>query len=86
MQFRVEKKGILHAGIGKVSFSEQALLENIRSFMVAVSDAKPEGYKGKYLMNVHLCSTMGPGVHVEITSVDPSSSKFMLHPTLLSGK
>lgn len=76
--FRVEKQGIVHAGIGKVSFSKEALLENIRSVMVAIVDAKPEGFKGKYIQKVHLSSTMGPGVHIDLPSVDPSSARFML--------
>jgi large subunit ribosomal protein L1 len=81
VQFRVEKAGIVQAGIGKLSFDREQLLENIRSFMVAVSDSKPEGLKGKYLLSVHLSSTMGPGIPVDISNVDPSSAKFMLDPT-----
>ena len=77
VQFRVEKKGIVHAGIGKLSFSNEALLENIRSFMIAVADAKPEGLKGVYINQVFLSSTMGPGILVELPSVDPNSAKFM---------
>ena len=82
VQFRVEKKGIIQAGIGKISFQTEALLENVRAFMVAVLDAKPEGYKGKYLLGVHLASTMGPGVPVELATVDPNNPKFMLDPSL----
>eukprot|EP01041_Mallomonas_annulata_P002514 gene2515-4892_t len=78
VQFRVEKHGIVQAGIGKVSFSKEALLENIRSLMVAIGDAKPEGFKGKFINTVHLSSTMGPGVPVEVSSADPTSPKFIL--------
>ena len=83
VQFRVEKKGIIQAGIGKVSFTPEALLDNIRSFMVAVSDVKPEGYKGKYLVAAYLSSTMGPGINIDLGTVDPSNPKFMLHPDLI---
>jgi large subunit ribosomal protein L1 len=69
VEFRVEKAGIIHAGVGKVSFTEQALLENIKAFTDAVSKAKPAGAKGTYVKRVALSSTMGPGVHV-----DPSTA------------
>jgi large subunit ribosomal protein L1 len=69
VEFRVEKSGILHAGVGKVSFSEDALLQNIKAFTDAVSKAKPAGAKGTYIKRVAVSSTMGPGVHV-----DPSSA------------
>ncbi len=78
VQFKTEKKGIIQAGIGKVSFPKELLLENVRSFMLAVMDAKPEGFKGKYLTGVHISSTMGPGVLIDMSSVDPSNPKFML--------
>eukprot|EP01038_Epipyxis_sp_PR26KG_P010251 gene10251-13788_t len=78
VQFKVEKKGIIHAGIGKVSFPPEMLLENIRSLMVAILDAKPEGFKGKYMQGAHICSTMGPSITLELPSVDPSSPRFML--------
>lgn len=78
VQFRVEKQGIVHAGIGKVSFSKEALLENIRSFMVAISDSKPEGLKGKYLLDAHIQATMGPSIHIDLPTVDPSNARFML--------
>lgn len=83
VQFRVDKVGVVHAGIGKVNFSSTELLENLRAFMVAVSDVRPEGFKGKYLVKTTLSSTMGPGVPVELATVDPSSSRFMLHPSQL---
>jgi large subunit ribosomal protein L1 len=78
IQFKVEKKGTIQAGVGKVSFNDEALLENIRALMLAVQDAKPEGLKGQYLTSVFLSATMGPGVQVELSSVDPSNPKFML--------
>lgn len=78
VQFKVEKKGIVHGGLGKVSFSKDALLENIRSFMLAVADAKPEGLKGKYMLGVYISSTMGPSIKVDIPTVDPSSPRFMM--------
>ena len=65
----VEKAGILHAGIGKVSFTEQALLENIKAFADAVQKSKPAGAKGTYMKRVALSSTMGPGVHVDPSTV-----------------
>jgi large subunit ribosomal protein L1 len=68
VQFKVEKAGVVHAGIGKVSFSEEKLAENVRAFVDAVSKAKPAGAKGAYLKKVSLASTMGPGVAVDLTS------------------
>ncbi len=69
VEFRVEKAGILHAGIGKASFSQEALLENVKAFVGAVSKAKPSGAKGVYIKRVTISSTMGPGVHVDSSSV-----------------
>jgi large subunit ribosomal protein L1 len=73
VEFRVEKAGILHAGVGKVSFTEAALLENIRAFADAVNKAKPAGAKGTYVKRVAVSSTMGPGVHVDPSSVNASA-------------
>ena len=69
VEFRVEKAGILHAGVGKASFTEQALVENIKAFTDAVSKAKPSGAKGTYIKKVAISSTMGPGVHIDPSSV-----------------
>ena len=69
VEFRVEKAGILHAGVGKASFTEDALLENVKAFTDAVFKAKPAGAKGTYVRRVALSSTMGPGVHVDPASV-----------------
>ncbi len=77
VEFRAEKKGVVHAGIGKVSFDDAALVENIRSFMVAIGEAKPEGAKGKYIKAMHLSSTMGPGIRLDARSLDPTSPAFM---------
>jgi large subunit ribosomal protein L1 len=68
VQFKAEKAGVIHAGIGKVSFSEGKLAENIRAFVDAVTKARPSGAKGAYLKKVSLSSTMGPGVSVDLTS------------------
>jgi large subunit ribosomal protein L1 len=68
VQFKVEKAGIIHAGVGKVSFDADKLAENVRAFVDAVSRAKPAGAKGAYLRKVSLSSTMGPGVSVDLTS------------------
>ncbi len=68
VEFRVEKAGIVHAGVGKASFTEQALTENVKAVLDAVMKAKPTGAKGTYVKRVALSSSMGPGVHVEPTS------------------
>ena len=66
--FKVEKAGVVHAGVGKVSFDEAKLVENVRAFVEAVSRAKPTGAKGTYMKRVALSSTMGPGVTVDVVS------------------
>ncbi len=68
VQFKVEKAGVVHAGVGKVSFDEGKLVENVRAFVDAVQKAKPAGAKGSYMRKVSLSSTMGPGVSVNIDS------------------
>lgn len=68
VQFRVEKAGIIHAGVGKASFDDAKLAENVRAFVDAVSKAKPSGTKGTYMKKIALSSTMGPGVSVSIDS------------------
>jgi len=69
VEFRVEKAGIVHAGIGKASFEETKLVENIKAFADAVSKAKPAGAKGTYVQRVAISSTMGPGGKVDPSSV-----------------
>src|SRR3954469_12061530 len=69
IEFRVEKSGIIHAGIGKASFTEDALLLNIRALVDALNKAKPSGAKGTYIKRISLSSTMGPGVKVDAGSV-----------------
>src|SRR5512137_2903149 len=69
VEFRVEKAGIVHAGVGKASFTEKALVENIKAFVDAVVKARPTGSKGTYLKKVSLSSSMGPGVKLETSSV-----------------
>ena len=69
VEFRVEKAGIVHAAIGKASFTEQALTDNIRALVDAVMKAKPAGAKGNYLKKVSISSTMGPGVKLDSATV-----------------
>jgi len=69
VEFRVEKAGIVHAGIGKASFDEGKLVENIKAFADAVSRAKPTGAKGTYIQRIAVSSTMGPGVKVDPSSI-----------------
>ncbi|MFW6076343.1 MAG: 50S ribosomal protein L1 [Hyphomicrobiales bacterium] len=69
IEFKVEKAGIVHAGVGKVSFAENAIADNVKALVDAVVKAKPAGSKGTYLKQVALSSTMGPGVKVELGSV-----------------
>jgi large subunit ribosomal protein L1 len=69
VEFRVEKAGIVQAGVGKASFPAEKLVENIRAFIDAVQKAKPSGAKGTFVHRIAVTSTMGPGVKVEPSSV-----------------
>ena len=69
IEFRVEKAGIVHAGVGKASFTEDALLANVRALVDALNKAKPTGAKGTYIQRISLSSTMGPGVKIELGSI-----------------
>jgi large subunit ribosomal protein L1 len=69
VEFRVEKAGIVHAGVGKASFEERAIAENIRALIDSVVRAKPAGAKGHYLKKISISSTMGPGIKVSLDSV-----------------
>jgi large subunit ribosomal protein L1 len=72
VEFRVEKAGIVHAGVGKVSFDAKAIEENIRAFAEAVNRAKPSGAKGNYVKKVSLTSTMGPGLKLDVATLAAS--------------
>jgi large subunit ribosomal protein L1 len=69
VEYRVEKAGIVQAGVGKASFAENALVENVRSFVDSVAKVRPQGAKGTYMKRVSISSTMGPGVKVSLSSV-----------------
>jgi large subunit ribosomal protein L1 len=69
VEFRAEKSGLIHAGIGKASFSEAAIADNVKAFVGAINRAKPTGAKGTFLKKVSLSSTMGPGVKLDVASV-----------------
>ena len=69
VQYRAERAGIVHAGIGKASFAEEALVENVRAFFSAISAAKPSGAKGTYIKRVSIGSTMGPSVRLDVAEL-----------------
>jgi large subunit ribosomal protein L1 len=69
VEFRVEKAGIIHAGVGKASFAEDKLVENIKAFADAVAKAKPAGAKGTYIQKISVSSTMGPGLKLEPSTI-----------------
>ncbi len=69
VEFRAEKAGIIHAGVGKASFDEEKLVQNIRALVDAVQKAKPTGAKGTYLQKAALSSTMGPGIRIDVSSL-----------------
>jgi large subunit ribosomal protein L1 len=75
VEFRVEKAGIVQAGVGKASFGEDKLVENIKAFVDAVNRAKPSGAKGHYINRVAISSTMGPGVKVDLASLASSGQQ-----------
>src|ERR1700712_3144003 len=75
VEFRVEKAGIVQAGVGKASFTEDALIQNVKSFVDSVLKAKPQGAKGVYMRKVSLSSTMGPGVKIALSSVGAASAE-----------
>ena len=66
VQFKAEKGGVVHAGVGKLSFDEGKLVENVRAFIGAVAKAKPSGTKGTYMKKINLTSTMGPGISISV--------------------
>ena len=70
VQFRVEKAGIVHAGVGKASFEEKAIAENVQAFITAVAKAKPSGAKGTYIKKIAISSTMGPGVKIDLAAAN----------------
>ncbi|NWG72366.1 MAG: 50S ribosomal protein L1 [Parvularculaceae bacterium] len=72
VEFRVEKAGIVHAGVGKASFNEQAIAENVQAFISAVAKAKPPGAKGTFIKKISISSTMGPGVKIDTTAASAS--------------
>ena len=74
VQYRVEKQGIVHAGIGKASFTQKQLEENVSVFLDAILKAKPSGIKGTYLKRLAISSTMGPGVRVDVSSLSGGSN------------
>jgi large subunit ribosomal protein L1 len=74
VEFRVEKMGIIHSGIGKLSFSDDQLKQNIKAFTDAILRAKPAGAKGKYVKKVSLTSTMGPGLKIDTAEVEGTAA------------
>ncbi|MBG1231713.1 50S ribosomal protein L1 [Aestuariivirga litoralis] len=73
VEFRVEKAGIVQAGVGKASFSEEQIAGNVRAFVDAVNKSKPAGAKGTYLKKISLSSSMGPGLKIDLAAVGPAA-------------
>jgi large subunit ribosomal protein L1 len=69
IEFRCEKKGIVHAGVGKLSFEDDKLIENVKAFIDAINRAKPSGAKGTYMARVYVSSSMGPGLKIDIAAL-----------------
>jgi large subunit ribosomal protein L1 len=65
VEYRVEKAGVIHVGVGKISFDEKAIVENVKTLVSAVAKARPSGVKGTYFKNMSLTSTMGPGLTID---------------------
>jgi len=74
IEYRAEKAGIVHAGVGKASFTEAQLIENAKAFVAAVARAKPTGVKGTFINKIAMSSTMGPGMKIDITSALPAAA------------
>jgi len=74
VEFKSEKAGIIHAGLGKVSFGEKAILENISSFIDSVRKAKPSSSKGQFFKRINLSTTMGPSIKIDLSSLDSAGS------------
>lgn len=75
--FRADKRGIIAVAVGKASFAPDNLRENIRSMLLALYDARPDGFKGQYIKAAYLSSTHGAGIPLDLSVVDPASSSFM---------
>jgi large subunit ribosomal protein L1 len=73
VEFRVEKEGILHAGVGKASFSDEQLIGNIKALIAAVQKARPTGAKGTFVQRLAVSSTMGPGVKLDVAGAGDSA-------------
>ena len=74
VQYRAEKAGIVHAGVGRMSFPDEAIIANVRAFYEAVAKARPSGVKGIYIKKVSLSSTMGPGMKLDVASLGGSAA------------
>ncbi len=72
VQFKAEKAGVVHAGVGKASFTNDNLTENVQAFIDAVAKAKPSGAKGTYMKKIAISSTMGPGVTIDVSDATSS--------------
>ena len=85
VQFKLDKQGNLHFMIGNQEMEEEALIENLRTIMIMVGDMKPASYKGsnnRYIRKASISSTMGPGIPITTESINPTNTRFMLHPSV----